>query len=385
MTYRVTCLTPVLIGDGGRLSPIDYMVWKEQVNVLDQRRIFRLLSKGPRLEGYLSQLKRADKLDFASWGGFAQNFADRRIPFEHASCAAHWERSSIESLQIPTFTAGQYGPYLPGAALRGALRTGLLFAGLKDDSLERVAAQFRGERPPRRPAEVLEERILGSAGTNRMRVIQTSDSEPVAKSSLKVYLLRVASIRSRGRGETFELGWKQAQRGTAEGDKPAQGTPTFAEMAPPGTVFQGAWRENQFLKQPEISQALNWREPVTRQSLFEAANRYAQTQLEAHKHYAEATGLSLVRQNLEVLEGRLAEARQKGDACLLCLGWGGGLLARIAWLKTDDPVYREIIALSKLYGKGCYPGFPFPKTRRVVFLEDRPATLPGWALLEVAG
>ena len=90
--YRVTCLTPLLVGDGSRLSPIDYMVWKDQVNVLDQRRIFRLLAKGPRLDGYLAQLKSADKLDFASWGGFAQNFADRRIPFEHSSCAAHWER-----------------------------------------------------------------------------------------------------------------------------------------------------------------------------------------------------------------------------------------------------------------------------------------------------
>ena len=84
MKYTITCLTPTLIGDGQRLAPIDYMVWKEHVNVLDQRRIFRLLSKGPRLDGYLSQLKTVDKLDFASWGGFAQNFAGRRIPFEHS-------------------------------------------------------------------------------------------------------------------------------------------------------------------------------------------------------------------------------------------------------------------------------------------------------------
>ena len=48
--YRFTCLTPLLVGDGQELSPIDYMVWKDQVNVLDQRRIFRLLSKGPRLD-----------------------------------------------------------------------------------------------------------------------------------------------------------------------------------------------------------------------------------------------------------------------------------------------------------------------------------------------
>ena len=121
MRYRLTCLTPLLVGDGRKLSAIDYMVWKDHVNVLDQRRISRLLSKGPRLEGYLAQLKRADKLDFASWGGFAQNFADRRIPFEHPAYAAYWNRSSGEILNIPTFAAGASGPYLPGAAIKGAL------------------------------------------------------------------------------------------------------------------------------------------------------------------------------------------------------------------------------------------------------------------------
>ena len=85
MRYRLKCLTPLLVGDGRKLSPIDYMVWKDHVNVLDQWRIFRLLAKGPRLEGYLAQLKRADKLDFASWGGFAQNFAGRR----HQGRATH--------------------------------------------------------------------------------------------------------------------------------------------------------------------------------------------------------------------------------------------------------------------------------------------------------
>ena len=103
MKYRVTCLTPTLVGDGQKLAPIDYMVWKDHVNVLDQRRIFRLLAKGPRLEGYLTQLKTADKLDFASWGGFAQNFAGRRIPFEHASSIPVWERAHSENLFIPTF------------------------------------------------------------------------------------------------------------------------------------------------------------------------------------------------------------------------------------------------------------------------------------------
>jgi CRISPR-associated protein Csm5 len=358
------------------------MVWKDQVNVLDQPRIFRLLSRGPRLDGYLAQLKRADRLDFASWGGFAQNFADRRIPFEHPSCALHWERSRVESLQIPTFAAGPGGPYLPASALRGALRTSLVFAGLKDGSLEKIAALFQSDRPPRRPAELLEGRVLGAGGADRLRAVQASDSEPVSPACLKVYLLRVASLRARGRGDGFELGWKQSPKGTAEGSKPAEGSPLFAEMAAPGTVFEGAWAETAFLKHPEVLRALNWREALTRPSIFEAANLCAAAQLESHIRYAEITGLSLVRQALEKLSARLAEARQNAGCCLLCLGWGGGVLARLAWLRTDDPAYREIITQGKVF-RSVHPGFPFPKTRRIVFLEDRPATLPGWVLFEV--
>ncbi len=223
--YRVTCLTPLLVGDGGKLSPIDYMVWKDQVNVLDQRRIFRLLAKGPRLEGYLSQLKRAEKLDFASWGGFAQNFAGRRIPFEHPSCAVHWERAPAESLHIPTFATGPHGPYLPASAMRGALRTGMLFAGLEDNSLEKLAAMYQGERPPRRPGEALEERTLGLGGNSRLRAVGASDSDPVQTSAMKVYLLRVASLRGRRR-EGFDLGWKQSPSGTADGARPQDGYST---------------------------------------------------------------------------------------------------------------------------------------------------------------
>ncbi len=384
MRYRVTCLTPLLVGDGRRLSPVDYMVWKDQVNVLDQPRIFRLLSRGPRLDGYLAQLKRADRLDFASWGGFAQNFADRRIPFEHPSCAGHWERSRAESLQIQTFATGPGGPYLPASALRGALRTSLVFSGLKDGSLERIAALFQGDRPPRRPAELLEEKVLGSGGGNRLRAVQASDSAPISPACLKIYLLRVASLRALARGDAFGLGWKQSPKGTADGARPAEGSALFAEMASPGTTFEGDWNENGFLKHPDVLRALNWREALTRESLFEAANQCAAAQIASHARYAESTGLSLVRQALERLSGRLEEAQRTGKSCLLCLGWGGGVLAHLAWLKTEDPVFREIITQGKVF-RNYYAALPFPKTRRIVFLEDRPATLPGWVLFEVQG
>ena len=84
------------------------------------------MARGPKLDSYLTQIRRTDKLDFASWGGFAQNFADRRIPFEHESLTEVWNQTPSEHLFIPTFPSSPSGPYLPGTVLKGALRTALL-------------------------------------------------------------------------------------------------------------------------------------------------------------------------------------------------------------------------------------------------------------------
>jgi CRISPR-associated protein Csm5 len=382
MKYRLTCLTPLLVGDGQKLSPIDYMVWKDHVNVLDQRRIFRLLAKGPRLEGYLQQLMRAEKLDFASWGGFAQNFADRRIPFEHPSAAAYWERAHGETLQIPTFFSGPAGPYLPGSALKGALRTGMLFTRWQNSGRPNLERLQGGERLPRHPGEDAEEQALGSGGTNFMRAVSITDSSPIPVSVLRLYLLRVSTLVKKG-PDRFELGWKQAPRGTVSGARPEDSTPLFAEMVEPGTVIEGLWRENAFLAQPEIARMLRWREPVNSARLFAAANDYAERLLTIQKQYAAWAGLSALQHSLDVLEQWVAHVRSTGAGCVLSLGWGSGLLAKTGWLDTGDAAYREVLKQIPLYARAIESGLPFPKTRRIVFLQNQPAALPGWVVLEV--
>lgn len=380
MRYRLTCLTPLLVGDGRKLSPIDYMVWKDHVNVLDQWRIFRLLAKGPRLEGYLNQLKTAEKLDFASWGGFAQNFAGRRIPFENAAYAAYWNRAAGESLHIPTFAAGASGPYLPATAIKGAMRTGMVFANWRDGMLQDTLSRVKGERLPRRPAEGVEEQALGSAGFNKMRLLGAGDSSPIANTQFKVYLLRTSTLQPRG--ANFALGWKQTPRGSVDGARPEDSTPVFAEMAVPGTTFEGAWEEKNFFLQPEVRRSVRWPESFNRTRIFEAANVYAQGLLTLQRQYASWAGLGLLDRSLDELEQKLAAAREKGS-CVLSLGWGGGLPAKSAWLDTTNADYRQILEQFQFYNRALATGLPFPKTRRIVFLNNKPATLPGWAELEV--
>jgi CRISPR-associated protein Csm5 len=379
--YKVSVLTPTIVGDGNRLAPIDYMVWRDQVNVLDQARIFKLLAKGPRLEGYLTQLQRATRLDFASWGGFAQNYAGRRIPFEDAAYTPYWEKAPVESLSIPTFAATRSGPFLPGSAIKGALRNGFVFANLKPDALRNLAGKLAGERPLRHPAEQLEQQAVGSGGSDRMRVISVADSGHSSREAFRVYMLRVSTLIARGPGQ-YGLGWKQAGRGAVDGKRPEDATPTFAEMASPGIEFEGIWRENAFLNVPEVRQSLRWNAPVTRERIFEAANLYAQKQLELHAQYAERTGLESLAASVAGLRGKLESARASGK-CLLAIGWGGGFLSKSSGIGAPDEDQRAILGALPYYERAIKTGLPFPKTRRIVFMKNKPATLPGWVELTV--
>lgn len=382
MRYRVTCLTPTLVGDGQKLSPIDYMVWKDHVNVLDQKRIFKLLAKGPRLDGYLAQVKKAEKLDFASWGGFAQNFAGRRIPFEHAGLTPLWEKQRAEALFIPTFAAGPSGAYLPASSLRGALHTALLASRWTEHAWKHVQEQFQGDRIPRRPAEPAEETAIGLGGHSRMRAFSLGDSGTVPSSVMKVYLLRTASLVARGQGK-LELGWKAVGRGSVEPRRIDESSPQFCEMAAPGTVFEGNWTESGFFSMPETLRALRWKEPVHGVMLTKAANQFARQALAIHRKYAGLIGLSQLDASLQALEAKLDEVESRPDACLLAMGWGAGFLSKVAQPDTEQESYRKLLRVLPYYSRAIQTGLPFPKTRRVVFLNGQPATLPGWVMLEI--
>ncbi len=373
MRYKITALTPLLVGDGRELSPIDYMVWKDQVNVLDQGRIFKLLSRGPRLEGYLAQLKRATKLDFASWGGFAQNFSLRRVPFEDPQLTAIWNAAPAESLFIPTFASGTSGAYVPASALKGALRTGFVFSRWNAGTLERIASSLEGERIPRRLAEPAE----ANAGASQVRVVSVADSESIPVSALKIYLTRTASLDTRQPGKP-QLAWKVAGRGSVSAQRVADSTPEFAEMAVPGTTFAGNWQERSFLENPELMRSLGWRSVPNPKAIVEAANNYAAAQLALHAQYAEMAGLGHVRASLERLKAELADAQAAPLSCLLSLGWGSGFLAKAAYLGTDGEAYRKILRSIPAIGKALRDQLPFPKTRRVVFHKGEPAFLSGW-------
>ena len=276
--------------------------------------------------------------------------------------------------------SGASGPYLPGSAIKGALRTGMVFAQWRDGMLQDVLARVQAERMPRRPAESVEEQALGAAGSNKMRFVSAGDSATVADrrfQNLPAAHFDAATARGefRARVEAESArrrGWRASRREHADVRRDGRAR----------HVFRGDWDEKKFFLQPEVRKSMRWPESFSRAKIFEAVNVYAAGVLALQRQYASQAGMGLLDRSLDELEQRLAAAKQNGT-CLISMGWGGGLLAKSAWLDTTNADYRQILQQFVIYNRALATNLPFPKTRRIVFLDNRPATLPGWAELAI--
>ena len=157
----------------------------------------------------------------------------------------------------------------------------------------------------------------------------------------------------------------------------------FAEMAVPGTTFEGGWHENGFLAEPEIAKALRKRDRFDLAAMFGLVNAYTEQLLQLQKMYAEMASLTVLKSTIEQLEGRLNEVRGADRGCVFPLGWGAGFLSKVAFLDTQDEAYRNILKQVGFYARAIQSGLPFPKTRRIVFLAGQPATLAGFVHFEI--
>ena len=315
-------------------------------------------------------------------GWIRSNYSARRIPFENATATQYWQKANALDLFIPTFATGPRGPYLPATSLKGALRTGVVHAKATDEMLKQAATRANAEgRSIRHATQALEDSALGQGGSDEMRLVAAADSQPVAESVFKVYLLRISTLESRGAGK-YELAWKMSPRGSSR--RPEDSTPIFAEMAGPGTAFEGEWNENEFLRRPEVSKTLRRRDRLDRPALFRFINSYAADLVRLHKQYAEWTGLAQLRSSMDELAARLNQIGESGESCLLPLGWGAGFFSKTAFSNTEDPALREILRQLPFYARAIQSGLPFPKTRKIIFLNNQPATVAGFVQLEVS-
>src|SRR5262249_526425 len=159
--------------------------------------------------------------------------------------------------------------------------------------------------------------------------------------------------------------------------RPEDAIPWFAEMAVPGTSFEGVWRENSFLELPEVAKALRAKDRISVSKMLPLINTYTRGILQIHRQYAEWTALAALQGSFLSGEARLASVGDTARKCILPLGWGAGFLSKTAMPDTTEPTYRQILRQLPYYSRAIQSNLPFPKTRRIVFLNNQPAALAG--------
>ncbi|MBI2690197.1 MAG: type III-A CRISPR-associated RAMP protein Csm5 [Acidobacteria bacterium] len=337
--YRLTVLSPTLTGSGELLTPIDYMVWQNEVRVLDQERIFKLLARNPRLESYLEQLRKADRLEWSQWGGYAQNYSSARIPFASGGLSAIWEKARTEDLHIPRFAHGGGRRLLPGSAVKGAFRTAWLNGALEPERARKVWAECAAAGLRWKTLAALD----AAGGRKALDGLAFTDARTPAD-TFRVYQTRVLVLRAESKSGPSE--WKPGQQ--------------FAEMAKPGAVFEGRG-------------ALP---PGTGEALRVQARRV----IAGHIAFARHAALKPLAEAVDKL--RDEESRLTGDSAIFELGWGAGFRSKTLAPDLSTPEAR--MALTGMPGirKSVVPGLPFPKTRRIAIDGGGGAALCGWVRLD---
>ena len=290
-----------------------------------------------------------------------------------------YDKAPAENCFIPTFASTHEGLCFPATVLKGAMRLAMLVERASDAQVDAAVANLNGETP-RRSAALLEAAVLGAAGVSRTRPVRISDSRPVANGATRVYLLRTAVLIQRG--EKFEAAWKGATRGSVPLNRAGEAAMALAEMAAPGTVFEGDFRMPVLFRRQETSRVLHWKRPAGPADIASAANRAATHLLGAHKKFAEAAGIAQIGVLCDALLKRVEEAQAAGRF-LVCVGWGTGLLAKSIWASVADEKLREGLRFVPGYEQALRTGLPFPKTRKLIIRNGRPVSMPGWVEVEL--
>jgi len=402
---RLRALTPVFVGSGEVLTPLSYVVDSGKIYVVDPDRLLDTLTEDQRgnyvswLEPILDELAELD-IRIAEVRGnneLRRQLQRRRRDVEGRLSLEVFlrERLGVEPVrfvrerdcllyQVSCRTnPGPRGfnahikdigcrPYIPGSELKGALRTSVLYALLKDNKRERTFTkmieglkEYRNlsrkklEKKFKDVASQVERNLRGTkddAKYDLLKFISVSDSEPMATENL-----RLEVSRSEGTGRYTKTSIEVLTEGSEA---------TFF------LSICGASDVRQALRELGLEGLERW---LSLEKLLKACYIRSRDILAKEAEYFKYQ--SAVRDQIYRLQ-----RKNELSSPLLRLGWGQGFLSTTVDLRVkqvDPELYEEGIRepVSKLRNWHTQKD-NFPKTRRtLVDRNNRPTSLLGWVKL----
>lgn len=331
----LTALSPVFIGSGAELSKKEFIYnpARKKASVLGFSKLYQFLNKRGLLDAFEAYMTNNADKDMRGWllknGVKDEDFA-AFVSYEIETGEAFGPTDNVVAFK--QFIRDPYGlPYIPGSSLKGALRTALLCALLRQDErttqktadkLLRLAPDLNSQDNPtrksamkdfEREAKTVEDEKLHTlrfakqgkepdkrdAVNSVMRGIQISDSAPLGNHCL--VLAAKADCGRSGQIKPLNLCREALKPGTK-----AVFTVTLDHSVLHGSVIDKAF-------------------------ILEAARGYAEVQRKQYSKFAAPSGTDLT---------------PRGDGAELFLGGGAGFLSKtlLYALKPDDNTGLKLTA-----------------------------------------
>lgn len=178
-SLEITTISPVHIGDGGRLTPLDYLEEGRVIHVINEDKLFEELERRRLVNHFINYVESARG---ASLREFVERFmrdAGPRIYRGMIKYSLEVLSGRCEGKHILTFMRNAEGKaYIPGSEIKGAVRIALLHSILEKDPTK-ISIVLRMLESDQRDEDILLRPRIGEPQGDLGRLIRPSDTSPI--------------------------------------------------------------------------------------------------------------------------------------------------------------------------------------------------------------
>lgn len=364
MKYKIEILSPVHIGNGGKISPIEYVV-DDKFNRIDMDELFR--DKDFNINGFI---------DDAKFGSFYLGERYGNIAKKHVMYSLDMSRDAtkylmIKKSEIQEFIKTGGNPYIPGSSIKGAIRTAIMWYALKknnelyselEEYINKIWSGSEKKLNKKWAGSKIEKMVFGNdPNHDLMRALHISDTERMNSHTLRIENVRILSTRKVGYGyKGFNL---------------------IAETLKKGTTAHTTIKIDDFLIKNK--EELKFSEMIMEYlyDFEEICNEYARDLIEYEMHFFKKYDDGRLSRIIDFYNEIYNELE---NGILLRLAWGTGWHGMTIGRLLEEDVLERLRKIYNLGRRRNSPYFvkPFPKTRKIVF-ENGMARYPmGWVKFE---
>jgi len=363
MKFKVKVLSPLHIGNGSKISPMEYVVDK-QFHRIDMDSFFR--DEQFKMDDFIENAK------FGSFylGDFYGDVAKKHILYSldvTDFSAKVFEKSRSEVMEYIK-TGGN--AYIPGTSIKGGIRTALMWYILKENEnlyseMERYLYGIisRDKKPPSKKSvdNQIEKKVFGDDPKNDLlKVFHISDSNAINPENLRIETVNILTTRREG------YGWKNYN--------------TLIEALKIGTTLEVDIKVDDFFASSKVSEELRFKDKIEYLKKFgEICNEYARDFIDYELNFFNEYNDGRLNNLIDFYENLYEE-----DGILLHISWGSGWHGMTIGRLIEEDILHRLRRIYKLGRRRNAPEYvePFPKTRKIVFEDGKPKYPLGWIKLE---